>query len=149
MHGAALAPDGYRQLVDDCHRYRASFAAAMDDRRLDILISAACSGPAVPHGAGSATREGRELTSLYSLLGTPAGVVAATRVRPDEEHDPGVSPESPAGRVNAGSAGLPVGVQVAGRTGADELVLDVMERLEEAFRWHAGYPAGPPSPMPG
>jgi Asp-tRNA(Asn)/Glu-tRNA(Gln) amidotransferase A subunit family amidase len=58
-------------------------------------------------------------------------------VRADETRDTGLT---------SGGVGLPVGVQVIGRSGRDDVVLDVMEQLERSFRERPGYPATPPEP---
>jgi fatty acid amide hydrolase len=46
--------------------------------------------------------------------------------------------------VDAGSAGLPVGVQVAARPWREDVVLSVMSALEEDFRSRPDYPGRPP-----
>lgn len=77
----------------------------------------------------------------------PAGVVAATRVLPGEESDrqPGNSPiERTAYKIEQGSAGLPIGVQVAARHWREDVVLAVMLMLEQHFKSQPNYPAFPP-----
>ena len=84
---------------------------------------------------------------LYNLLGMPAGVVAATSVQAGEESDrkPGCDIIKRAARkVEKGSAGLPVGVQVVGRYWREDIVLIVMAALEEHFRKQKTYPLYPP-----
>lgn len=86
-------------------------------------------------------------TTVYNLVGMPAGVVAATRVRPDEESDRAASRdlvEHAARRVEAGSTGLPAGVQVVARHWREDVALAVMVALEEHFRRQPDYPATPP-----
>ena len=73
----------------------------------------------------------------------PAGVVAATRVRPGEESDrpPSRDPiEQAAQAVELGSTGLPVGVQVVARHWREDVALAVMAALEGHFRRQADYP---------
>jgi Asp-tRNA(Asn)/Glu-tRNA(Gln) amidotransferase A subunit family amidase len=128
--------------------YRQRFLAALGD--LDVLISPPCAVPAVTHGAT------RELvtasvcyTLLYNLLGWPAGVVAATRVKVGEEKGRPASRdlvEETARKVDEGSAGLPVGVQVASKPGREDLVLSVMGALERHFRAGGDYPLTPVTP---
>jgi len=84
---------------------------------------------------------------LYTLLGMPAGVVAATRVRPGEESDRPFSRdlvERAARAAEAGSAGLPVGVQVVARYWREDVALAVMAALETHFAERPDYPANPP-----
>jgi Asp-tRNA(Asn)/Glu-tRNA(Gln) amidotransferase A subunit family amidase len=69
------------------------------------------------------------------LLGWPAGVVPFATVQPDEQSD---RPElrdrvvRTARRVEQGSSGLPVGVQVLARPWREDVTLAVMTVLEEA-----------------
>ena len=52
--------------------------------------------------------------------------------------------ERSARRVEAGSAGLPLGVQVAARPWREDLVLSTMTLLEAHFRRTPDYPLSPP-----
>jgi fatty acid amide hydrolase len=84
---------------------------------------------------------------LYNLLGMPAGVVAATRVRPGEESDRPASKdpvEQAALAVEQGSTGLPIGVQVVARHWREDVALAVMAALEGHFRKQPDYPSCPP-----
>ena len=103
-------------------------------------------GPALTHG-GSRYLNVPNYTMLYNLLGMPAGVVAATRVHAGEECDRPASRDvvqRAARAVEIGSAGLPVGVQVAARHWREDVVLAVMGALEQHFRAQADYPDRPP-----
>jgi fatty acid amide hydrolase len=85
-----------------------------------------------------------------NLIGVPAGVVAATRVRPGEETDRPVSGDlviKKALRAESGSAGLPIGVQVASRHWREDIVLAIMQALEEGFSTRPDYPAGQPAAL--
>jgi fatty acid amide hydrolase len=76
----------------------------------------------------------------------PSGAVAATTVRPGEESDRPASrdpAERAAADVERGSAGLPIGVQIAGRVWREDVVLALMSVLETHFRSQAGYPSRP------
>jgi fatty acid amide hydrolase len=81
---------------------------------------------------------------LFNLLSWPAGVVAATRVRPGED-DERAAPSDIALRqarvADTGSVGLPVGVQVGALPWREDVVLAVMGALEESFRRGADYPS--------
>ncbi|HKV68261.1 MAG TPA: hypothetical protein VJN72_09235, partial [Gaiellales bacterium] len=74
---------------------------------------------------------GQSYTSIYNLLGMPAGVAPVTRVDPGEESDRagGDTVSEAARRAESGSAGLPVAVQVAARPGDDEVVLTLLGRV--------------------
>ena len=83
---------------------------------------------------------------LYNLLGMPAGVVAATRVRPGEESDRPSSRdvvELAAHAAEADSSGLPVGVQIVARHWREDVLLAVMAALEAHFGGSPDYPANP------
>jgi fatty acid amide hydrolase len=130
---------GVAALVDRRDRYRQRFAAAMAAAGVDVLICPPCSVPAFRHGT---TRElgpaSVNYTCLYNLLAYPAGVVSVTTVRDDETAGRPSSREKmaeTAGRVDAGSAGMPVGVQVVAGPNREDRVLTVMLALEEVGRW--------------
>jgi fatty acid amide hydrolase len=143
----AISTKKYWQLVEQRTRYRAEFLAAMDGGRFDAILCPPDALPAVPHGESLYVADALSSTTLYNLLGLPAGVVPATRVRADEESDRPQSRdivEKKARSVEAGSAGLPIGVQVAARHWREDVALAVMAALEEHFRGQQDYPARPP-----
>jgi len=84
-------------------------------------------------------------TALFNLLGMPAGVVPATRIRADEEQTTRSrdSVDRSFARMETGSAGLPVGVHVASRWWREDQTLAVMKRLEEHFQTTAEFPHTP------
>ena len=145
----APAPDRFgaaEPLLEACRAYRHDFTRALDVSEIDVLVCPPSGVTAHPHGMSPAM-DGMAITSeLFNLLGMPAGVVSISRVRQQEEQARRW-PDSPAERAavtaGRGSAGLPVGVQVAGRHWAETAVLDVMELLETHFRDTADYPAAP------
>jgi fatty acid amide hydrolase len=116
---AALGPEELLRLEERIGALRRRFAAMLDREGLDALIGPAHARPAVPHGTALDVVAGQSYTSLYNLLGMPAGVAPVTRVRPGEARDGG----------DDGSAGLPIGVQAAARPGDDEVVLTLLERI--------------------
>lgn len=136
----------YWDLVADRVAYEERFLAVLDAGRFDALICPPNATPAFTHGASYYLTMVASYGMLYNLLGLPAGVVAATRVRPEEEteREPGRDLiERTARRVEVGSAGLPVGVQVVARRWREDIVLAVMGALEESFRSRPDYPAEP------
>jgi fatty acid amide hydrolase len=123
----------------------------MDRARLDALICPPYAVPAIHHGAGDQLHvaSAGSYASLVNVLGYPSGVVAATRVRPGEETAQRRTRdlvERAAARAEAGSEGLPVGVQVIARPWREDIVLAVMRLLEGAFRARPGYPKTPVDP---
>lgn len=137
----------YWDLVEGRTIYRQKFMEAMDADKYDVILCPPTSLPAVLHGSTANLADFDSYARLYNLLGMPAGVVAATRVRAGEESDRVPSQdivEKTARTVETGSAGLPVGVQVAGRHWREDVVLAVMAALEEHFSVQADYPSRPP-----
>ena len=135
--------DRYWRLVAAQTQYRTDFLAALDAGGFDVILCPPSAHPAVPHGASYYLTAAASYTMLFNLLGMPAGIVAATRVRDDEEGDQPLSRdlvERAARTVEAGSVGLPIGVQVAARHWREDVVLAVMAALEEHFRAQPDYP---------
>ena len=159
----------YWRTIDERNRYRAAFMAAMEAEQLDAILSPACALPALTHGSSNYLVQDATYTMPYNLLGMPAGVVSATRVRLGEESDsvrrshsdvsearrsPGASAllrsadraastqlsEQTASKVEQESVGLPVGVQVAARHWREDIVLAVMAAIEEHFQSQPDYP---------
>lgn len=100
---------------------------------LDAVLSPAVALPAIRHGASLELGTMGVYTCLYNLLGWPAGVVPWTRVRPGEETaarrgDDVV--DRVARASEEGSAGLPIGVQLAAPIGQDAAVLAAMAAVE-------------------
>jgi fatty acid amide hydrolase len=104
-----------------------------DGGPIDILLAPPCSLPAFTHGASRDLGLAGSYSIAINALGWPAGTVPWTTVRTGEESDRPTSRDlvqSLARRVEQGSAGLPVGVQVIGRPWRDHEALAVMSVLE-------------------
>lgn len=119
--------------------YADAFEAALDaasEGPFDIILSPPYPLPALPHGASGNFGFGGVYSVIWNLLGYPAGVVPMGRVRPGEETDRGPSPDRmhrAAAVAEAGSAGLPVGVQIAARPWREDHALAVMAHLEQSI----------------
>ena len=99
------------------------------ERRLDILLTPPHALPAPRHGSTMHLPAAASYCFLINMLYLPAGVVAASRVRPDECSDRPASGdwvEQAAREVEMGSSGLPVGVQVVGKPSREDSVLAVI-----------------------
>lgn len=134
----------YWRLLEDRDRYALRFSRAFAAGGFDALVCPPTSLPALLHGSTVALADFDSHAKLFNLLGWPAGTVPAGRVRPGEETDRPRSRdpvERMAARVEAGSAGLPVGVQVAARPWREDAVLAVMSALEKHFAAQPDYPA--------
>lgn len=135
-HVGRRSHEEYERCAERQRRYREKFFTAWDARGLDAVVCPVEALPAYTHGASIFVADSLSHTSLYNFLGAPAGVVAATRVRAGEESDRAPSfdvAERIARKIERGSAGLPVGVQIAARHWREDIVLKVMSALEEHF----------------
>ncbi|MBI4333015.1 MAG: amidase [Chloroflexi bacterium] len=142
----------YWQAVAARNTYRSRFLHDMEQGKFDALICPPHALPALTHGGsvdlhvGNAASYAVLYAVLYNVLGMPAGVVSATRVRKSEHSDRPASrdmTEREARSVEEDGAGLPVGVQVAARHWREDIVLAVMAALEEHFRTLPDYPVCP------
>lgn len=135
--------DGYWQLTAERADYTNRFLAALNAAGLDACLCPPHALPALTHGATEHLPSAASYCFLPNLLNMPAGVVAATRVRPGEESDRPANSDrviQAARRVEQGSAGLPVGVQIFGRHWREDVVLALMSLLEQHFRQQPEYP---------
>ena len=136
----------YFELTQAVNAYRLRFLAALEAGGFDAIICPPLATPAVPHALSGKLGDYASYAQLYNVLGMPAGVVAATRVRSDEESDRLPSKdaaEQAAQQVEQNSAGLPVGVQVVAHHWREDVVLALMAALEQAFSLRPDYPARP------
>ena len=138
---------GYLDLAGDRLTFEQHMRASLDADGFDAILLPASPLPAVRHGdtAGLADFWGSCL--LFNVLGWPAGVVPVTRVRPGEESDRPDSRERTelqARLVETGSAGLPVGVQIAAPPWREDRVLALMRAIESQARTQPDFPHAPP-----
>lgn len=138
---------GYLDLAGDRLTFEQHMRAGLDADGFDAILLPASPLPAVRHGdtAGLADFWGSCL--LFNVLGWPAGVVPVTRVRPGEESDRPDSRERTelqARLVETGSAGLPVGVQIAAPPWREDRVLALMRAIESQARTQPDFPHAPP-----
>lgn len=143
--------DDFWRLSHDRQSYERRFMEALAREGFDAMICPPHALPAIRHGDAVDLMCAAAPAFLMNLIGVPAGVVAATRVRPGEESDRAARRDlvvKKALRTEAGSAGLPVGVQVAARHWREDIALAVMRALEDGFRERPDYPEGPVAPTP-
>ncbi|MGD9645232.1 MAG: amidase [Pirellulales bacterium] len=141
-----LSADEYRRDLAERAALTARFLAAMNAERFDAIVCPVHPVPAPRHGSSPYLGLISSYTSLYNLLGMPAGTVAATRVRAGEETARTAGREivaRVAHELERDSAGLPIGVQVVSRHWREDIVLAVMQSLEEHFRAQSDYPERP------
>ncbi len=133
----------YWRLVDRVHLYRAAFLKAMDDAsKMDLMLLPGFNIPAFPHGAAADPTLLGTNTTMFNLLGFPAGTLPWTRVAAGEDTASGL----PANLQKwlKGSVGLPFNVQVAGRPWREDQVFAAMRVVEAAARKRTDYPLRPP-----
>ncbi|HLK41511.1 MAG TPA: amidase family protein [Polyangiaceae bacterium] len=121
----------YFALVDEVRAMRRQALAAMQGA--DVVLTPPCPLPAYRHGACLEVGTLGTYTTYWNVLGWPAGVVPWTTVRADEESDrpPSKDPCHVAAReAERGSAGLPIGVQIAAAPHRDHVVLAALRALE-------------------
>jgi fatty acid amide hydrolase len=136
--------DRYWQLVQAQAEYRRRFTAALGD--FDLILAPAASLPAFTHGATRDLLTAGAYAPLYNLLGWPAGVVPVTRVRAGEETQRPKSADllqKLASQIEAGSTGLPIGVQVIARPWQEHRALAAMLAIEAAARRSPDFPKTP------
>jgi fatty acid amide hydrolase len=139
----------YWQLVEVQMAFQERFAAALDSAPggpFDLVLGPTCALPALHHGASRDLMTVGGYTTLYNVLGYPAGVVPVTRVRAGEEGDRPVTRDAVdrvARQVEQGSAGLPVGVQVAARPWQEHLILAAMQSIQKTASRGRDYPTAP------
>ena len=149
---AMIAPFGhgdthhYWQLAEAQIDYRCRFLDALDRDEggpFDLVLAPPCALPAFTHGAARDLALAGSYSLLPNVLGFPAGVVPVTHVQPDEEAARAVSRdavERTAAKVDRGSAGLPVGVQIMARPWRDHVALAAMRAIETAADYRANSP---------
>lgn len=133
------------QLTDRLRTHRTRLLDAMDAARVEVLLCPPFATPALRHGESKNFTLASSYAILFNASQLPAGVVPVTRVR-DEETSRARTTDllgRQAARIDAASAGLPVGVQVVGRAWRDHEVLAVMAAIEDAVKGDPGYPRTP------
>jgi fatty acid amide hydrolase len=108
----------------------------MDANQFDAILCPIHPLPAPQHGKPIDLVAAAYNAFAANYLGWPAGVVSTTTVREDEQTGRPNSRDrvlQQAAAVDAGSAGLPVGVQVIARPWREDIVLAVMAAIERAL----------------
>ena len=140
----AVSADAFWQLVARRDQYVRQFMDELRRQQFDAMICPPFGVPAVAHGTSLDLIAAGSHSILGNMLGTPAGTLAATRVRPGEETaSRGTSDPTDIAAIKAetGSAGLPIGVQVMAAHWREDIVLSVMKTLENHFSQQDDYPA--------
>lgn len=147
MTSRSMEVKDYWRLAADRNRWRDAFLGVLDAGGYEAILCPPHALPALFHGGSKLLFDTTSYGVRFNVLGLPAGVVAATKVRAGEESDRRFSldiVERAARKTEKGTVGLPVGVQVAARQWRDDIVLAVMAALEDHFRQQPDYPENPP-----
>lgn len=120
------------------------------ERGFDAIICPAFPTAAMEHEKSRDVILGAEYAMRYNLLNLPAGVAPVTQVRSVE------TARIPVGKPDrieqamidneAGSKGMPIGVQVVGKPYAEHVVLALMQAIEAGAREQAEFPETPVDP---
>jgi fatty acid amide hydrolase len=136
--------DVYRQLSYAKSQLAKAVTWQLQDAGIDAILGPPHALPAMQHIKGFDLIAAASYSMLFNLLGFPAGTVSLSRVRTGEESGRPTATrdqvERQAAAVDRGSAGLPIGVQVAALPWREDVVLAVMGALEESFAARDDYP---------
>ncbi len=127
--------EAYWRLTEDIADYRRRMTALMaaDGGEVDLVLSPATALPAVRHGAVRDLGVIGTYTVLWNVLGFPTGVIPWTTVGRDEESDRAAGRDRVlrvAQATERGSAGLPIGVQVAAAPWQEGRLLAALAALQ-------------------
>lgn len=138
----------YWELAGRRTELRQRVFAAWRGAGLDAVLCPAHVTPALRHGDSVDFSLGGLPSMLYNFLNFPAVVAPVTRVRADEatRAQAGDRLERRAAAVEAGSAGLPLGVQLVAPPYREEIALALAICLEDAARGLPDYPRTPVDP---
>lgn len=134
--GGASSADSEWRTVRQQQTLERKTEALLNQDNLDAVICPAHALPAPQHGKPIDLLAAASFAFLPNLLGWPAGVVSNSTVHDDEQVSRPPSRDlvlKQAAAVDAGSAGLPVGVQVIARPWREDIVLAVMAAIERAL----------------
>jgi fatty acid amide hydrolase len=136
------------RITDRLRALRTTLVEAMERDGVTLLLCPPFATPAMRHGGSKNFTLASSYSILFNATQLPAGVVPVTRVRADETQRPRSSDmlARQAARVDVASEGLPVGVQVVGRSWRDHEVIAAMTAIQDGVARDAGYPATPVEP---
>ncbi len=122
---------------------------AWNTQNLDLVLCPPHALPAMQLGTSGDLSLTLNYPFRYVMLNFPAGVLPITRVGEDEQNwrKPSDMVEKRCAEVEAGSAGLPVGVQVVARPWQEDRVLAAMIAIEARVIGDSAYPRTPIEPM--
>ncbi len=142
-HARPRSADAYWQLVERKNQLVAHVIANMRQQRIDALLCPPHGLPAMPHVKAFDLLAAASYSMVINLLGLPSGTVSITRVAAGEDINRSASHDAVLRRAkltDAGSVGLPIGVQVSSLPWREDVVLAVMGAIEKSVALKPDYP---------
>lgn len=145
------ATDHYWRQVIRQQVFERRFDAELRGAGFDAVLMPAFGTPAYRHGQSADLGVAGTYSSLWNVLGWPAGIVPITRIRANEAVGRATTRDratQAAAACERDSTGLPVAVQLAAPLGQEGRVLALMQQLEVQVRSRPDFPATPVTPFP-
>lgn len=134
VSGGAISTAKYWDLTLEIRRLAQEVMERFRELRLDSLVFPVYGLPAVKLGDATDALPAASCSFFSNILGAPCGAVPVTTVRAEEQQPRPSGRDSAlkaAARAEAGSQGLPIGVQVLADYWREDMVLAVMQAIEE------------------
>jgi fatty acid amide hydrolase len=147
---APLSADREWQLAFQAAERTRDFLRWMQEQRISAFLCPPHALPAIPHELAIDLIAASSYAFLPNLLGFPAGTVALSRVRANEDRGRTASMDRAVQRAyetDQGSVGLPLSLQVVAAPWREDVAFAVMQRLETAFAERDDYPLREVVPM--
>jgi fatty acid amide hydrolase len=129
-HAGPRSTDAFWTLIDQKNEIVAAALRWMRQKKYSAILCPPFAVPAPQHSRVFDMLAAASYAFVFNLLGWPAGVVSTTRDAAQRQ----------ARQTDRGSAGMPVGVQVAGLPWSEDVVLALMGAVEASSRGNADYP---------
>ncbi|CAG9313380.1 unnamed protein product [Blepharisma stoltei] len=132
-------PAEYIDLFRAINSYKTTFSKYWNSLGLDAVICPAYATVAPPHTKTVEIFDALDYCMFWNVVEYPSGIVP---VRLVEENETNFESEindlftRSAKKIMAVSAGMPIGIQIAGKPYHDEVVLGVMKQVEDIFKFH-------------
>ncbi|MED1201758.1 amidase family protein [Heyndrickxia acidicola] len=144
-HAGRISDNQFKNLILKRAEVREAFLERLDKGQIDILICPPFICPALQHDLSVQLSYEGAYGAVFNYLNMPAGVVSLGSVKASDIKKRLESKNrviQTLEKIEKGSIGLPIGVQVAGKLFCEDKVLAVMKVLEEQFKKLEDYPAG-------
>ena len=133
----------YWQLCHELDQFRRQLLADWTAAAVDLALLPIAALAALPHGKANDLITASSYSILANIMDVPSGALSITTIGASEQtdRDPTGSPiMGLAARIERGTAGLPVAIQIMGRPHQDRLVLGAMSVMERHFASGDDYP---------